>query len=145
MANRFGIDLMTAEDDDGNLDLVIKPNNDLLTTQDYEDSKTSVKFEGYYSIIRAILNRLNTVEGEYPFDPSYGTGIHLKVSQNREAGFEDDISLTVQEGLLQDDRVAEVVSVSTEVIANSILLVKAKIILIGDDSVSELVFPEMFI
>lgn len=141
MINRFGVDIKLDE----NGDIILNPNGDIMTTQDYEDSKNTVKFTGYWSVMTAIMNRLSTAPGTYPFDPTFGSNLPARVSKVIDSNFANSTSLVVSQALLQDDRVKKVVGVSTEIIGGNIVVIRATVILIGTDQVSELVFPEMFI
>ena len=141
MLNRFGTDLLL--DDNG--DIQLKDDGDLLSTQDYENKKKNAKFRGYYSAKRAITNSLFTFKTTYPFDPDYGVGVQSFVSTNVTRQMLSNLSLAVKNELMKESRISEVVDVNSEYIGNAYVLVTAKVILIGDDTVSEFVFPEIYI
>lgn len=139
--NRFGDDVFLSRDGD----IVFKDNGDVMTTRDYAAKKGDEPFTGYYAVLRALSNRLMTSPGTYPFDPSYGADIQSFISNNRDANFTANIASAVENALLEDDRVRSVDSVEVSVIAEHYIVISARVRLIGSDSVSELVFPEMFV
>lgn len=141
--NRFGVDIYLSTNDN---DIVLKPNGDPLNSQDYEDKRGDAKFVGYYNVVRSIANALGSVNGDYPFDPEFGANIQSMLSMPVTRQYLDNLSLAVRQELEKDDRIAEVASVKSEFSLNgAIVLVKANVVMIGDDTTSELVFPEMFI
>jgi phage baseplate assembly protein W len=141
MENRFGTDLILNEDGD----FVFNNNGDLMTTQDYENMRGDAPFVGYYSVLRALSNLLLTDEGEYPFDPGFGAGLNGAISKNITPEYKVKLQQSVAGMLKSDSRVESVISVSVEVVGGSIVVIGAKIKLVGNETVAEYVFPEMFI
>lgn len=141
MENRYGIDFILSEDGD----LIFKSNGDVMTTADYENQKGDAKFVGYYNVVRSILNRLISNRYDYPFDPGFGEGIEQYLSQPITPEFANNMSTLVSESLSKDDRISKVISVTTEIIAREIVIIRAQVKLTGDDTVSDLIFPRMYI
>ncbi len=136
----FGNDLILKDGD-----LVFAPNADLLTTRDYENNNQSTtKFDGYYNIIFSVFNRLNTVQGEIPFHPDYGTSLPLLVSKPNTKSMSELIKSEFYKVLEQDPRISKIISVTSESSGNQ-LNVKAELLLIGKSESSVFIFPNFFI
>jgi len=143
--NRFGTDFILDDDND----IVLTANDDVMTTIDYENQKrisgVVVPFVGYFSVQRALHNLLTTDISEYPMDPVFGSELMQMLSQSITPQFLTNVRMVVSEELLKDDRVQTVESVVASIIGGNMVMISARVKLIGDDRVSELTFPEIII
>lgn len=126
-------------------DLVFSPNSDIFTTRDYErNNAATTKFDGYYNIIFSVYNRLNTVVGEIPFHPDYGTKLPLLVSKPNTKATADMVKQEFYKVLEQDPRISAIDSIKVEQYGNQ-MNVKAELVLIGKSESSVFIFPNFFI
>ena len=143
--NRFGTDFILDDD----YDIVFDNNGDIMTTMDYENQKVlsgvNVPYTGYYSVLRSLYNLLMTDREEYPFDPPYGCGLQKILSSNITPEFLSNVRQVITEALEDDPKVQSVTSVVPEIVGGNMLFVKVSVKLVGDDTVSEMIFPEIVI
>lgn len=136
----YGNDLVLFDDD-----LVLGANGDFFTSSDYEaNNPTQTRFDGYYNIIFSAFNRLNTIRGEIPFHPEYGSSLALLVSRPNNKITADLIKQEFTDGLKSDPRIREVKRVDVEHSGNQ-MSVKAELVLSGKSESSIFVFPNFFI
>lgn len=140
MTNRFGNDILLSDGD-----IVVSPTGDLLTTEDYEKlNPEDARFEGYFSILYSIVSKLLTQKGDNVFEPEYGSVLSDLLSTPNSPNLKTQIRTAIQQALQEDDRVLSVNYVNVDQ-RDRYVFVKAGVILIGEDSVSELVFPNFVI
>lgn len=139
--NSYGIDLVTLDGD-----LILTDAGDFLTTTDYQNSvdPDGTKFDGYYGIVFSVFNRLNTIQGEIPFHPEYGTGLQLLVSKPNNDATAEQIKQAFYQVLEQDPRIQDIISVIVEQ-QGSQANVKAELLLTGKAESSIFIFPNFFI
>lgn len=138
MTYKYGNDLILF-----NGDLAISARGDLASTNDYEKTQ-SVPFDGYYNIIFSVFNRINTVVGELPIHPDYGSKLPLLVSKPGKQEFIDNLKNEINNALLQDQRISEVIT-SEISINGSFVSVKSEVVLTGRSDSSVFIFPNFYI
>lgn len=138
MSNKYGNDILIFDGD-----FVSSAKGDLSTAIDYEKSNV-FRFEGYYNMIFSIFNRLNTIRGEMPLHPEYGSSLPLLISKVNNISNNQSIIDAFNELLLDDPRIEEVESISIENIGNKVS-VAATIKLTGKSESSVFVFPNFYI
>lgn len=138
MSNKYGNDLILF-----NGDLAISARGDLASTNDYEKTQ-SVPFDGYYNIIFSVFNRINTVVGELPIHPDYGSKLPLLVSKPGKQEFIDNLKNEINNALLQDQRISEVIT-SEVSISGNFVSVKSEVVLTGRSDSSVFIFPNFYI
>lgn len=124
-------------------DLTVSAKGDLLTATDYENT-VGAKFDGYYNIIFSVFNRLNTVIGELPIHPDYGSNLPLIVSSPNNGAAVDSIRRAFEDLLLSDSRIESVDLIDVKQVDNKIA-VTANVLLTGRAESSVFVFPNFFI
>ena len=134
----FGTDILLKDGD-----LIFTPGADFMSTGDYELNNTP-KFSGYYNIIFSVFNRLNTLQGEIPFHPDYGTSLPLLVSKPNTGSMRQSIEVEFTKAILQDPRVSKIISIKVEP-QGSQVNVRAELQLIGKSESSVFIFPNFFI
>lgn len=138
MSSKYGNDLILFDGD-----LVVSARGDLATSTDYEKTQ-SVPFAGYYNIIFSVFNRINTVVGELPVHPDYGSRLPLLVSTPGKQEFVENVKEAINDALSQDSRISEVIT--SEVIINgSTVSVKSEVVLTGRADSSVFIFPNFYI
>lgn len=138
MTDKYGNDVIIFDGD-----LVISPKGDLLTATDYENTVGS-KFKGYYNIIFSVFNRLNTIIGELPIHPEYGSNLPLAVSSPNNSATLESIRKSFEDLLISDSRIQEVNLVTAKQIDNKISIT-ANVLLTGKAESSVFVFPNFYI
>lgn len=138
MSNKYGNDLILFDGD-----LVVSSRGDLATTNDYEKSQTPL-FEGYYNIIFSLFNRINTIVGELPLHPEYGTLVPLLVSTPANRDIQKKLEEELTQALLQDPRISDVIVTEVSVDGNKVSS-RAEVILTGKANSSIFIFPNFYI
>jgi phage baseplate assembly protein W len=138
MSNKYGNDLLLF-----NGDLVLSDNGDFLSSEDYE-KVSNPRFPGYYNIIFSVFNRMNTIIGELPLHPQYGSYLPLLVSQPNNKNALDKVKESFTELLNEDPRVKEVYFVDLTQSGNKIS-VKVNLLLNGKSEGTTFIFPNFFI
>jgi len=138
MSNKYGNDLILF-----NGDLAISARGDLSTSTDYEKTQ-SVPFAGYYNIIFSVFNRINTIVGELPIHPEYGSKLPLLVSTPGKQEFVDNLRNEINDALLQDQRISQVITSEVN-ISGSFVSVKSEVVLTGRADSSVFIFPNFYI
>jgi phage baseplate assembly protein W len=138
MNNKYGNDIIIFDGD-----LSISSKGDLLTASDYESTVNS-PFEGYYNIIFSIFNRLNTVIGELPLHPEYGSNLPIIISSPNNGAAIESIRKSFEDLLNGDPRIDSVDLVNINQSGDKIS-VTANILLTGRAESSVFVFPNFYI
>jgi phage baseplate assembly protein W len=138
MSNKYGNDLILFDGD-----LSISAKGDLASTNDYEKTQ-AVPFAGYYNIIFSVFNRINTVTGELPIHPTYGSRIPAIVSTPAKQEFIELLRQELSEALLQDPRVSEVLTTNI-IVDGSKVSAKSEVVLTGRSDSSVFIFPNFYI
>lgn len=138
MTDKYGNDLIIFDGD-----IVVSAKGDLLTAADYENT-VGTKFNGYYNIIFSIFNRLNTVIGELPLHPEYGSSLPLAVSKPNNSASIESVRKAFEDLLLSDSRIQAVDLIKVQQTDNKIS-VTANVLLTGKAESSVFVFPNFYI
>lgn len=138
MSSKYGNDLLLF-----NGDISISDNGDFQTTDDYESISTS-KFPGYYNLIFSVFNRMNTIRGELPIHPQYGSYLPLLISQPNNSFAAEKIKDSFKELLIEDPRVKEVYFIDVQQ-SGSKISVRANILLNGKSEGTTFIFPNFYI
>jgi phage baseplate assembly protein W len=138
MSNKYGNDVIIFDGD-----LAVSAKGDLLTATDYENTVGSL-FEGYYNIIFSVFNRLNTVIGELPLHPDYGSNLPIIVSSPNNSAAIESVRKAFEDLLNSDSRVESVDLVNINQSGDKIS-VTANLLLTGRAESSVFVFPNFYI
>lgn len=138
MINKYGNDIIIFDGD-----FAVSAKGDISTASDYENTVGSL-FEGYYNIIFSVFNRLNTVIGEIPLHPEYGSNLPVVVSKPNNASSIESIRKAFEDLLNSDSRIESVDLIDIKQSGNKIS-VTANLLLTGRAESSVFVFPNFFI
>jgi phage baseplate assembly protein W len=138
MSNKYGNDVIIFDGD-----LAVSAKGDLLTATDYENTVGSL-FEGYYNIIFSVFNRLNTVIGELPLHPDYGSNLPIIVSSPNNSAAIESVRKAFEDLLNSDSRIQSVDLVNINQSGDKIS-VTANLLLTGRAESSVFVFPNFYI
>ena len=136
--NKYGNDLLLFDSD-----LIISSRGDLMTSIDYEKA-ANPPFEGYYAMIFAIFNRLNTVRGELILHEEYGSELPILVSQPNNEVTVNVVRSIFEEIINEDPRVEQVDLIEVNQKDNKIS-VTAHLKLNGKAENTVFIFPNFYI
>lgn len=136
--SKYGNDLLLFDGD-----FAVSSRGDLFTINDYEKS-ANPPFEGYYNMIFAIFNRLNTVRGELVIHEEYGSELPILVSQPNNQVTLTTVKSIFEEIINEDPRVEQVDLINVLQKGNSIS-VTAHLKLNGKAENTIFIFPNFYI
>jgi phage baseplate assembly protein W len=136
--SKYGTDIILFDSD-----LTISSRGDLMTSLDYEKT-ANPPFEGYYAMIFAIFNRLNTVRGELVLHEEYGSELPILVSQPNNEVTLGVVRTIFEEIINEDPRVEEVDLIEVSQKDNRIS-VTAHLKLNGKAENTVFIFPNFYI
>lgn len=136
--SKYGNDLLLFDGD-----FAVSSRGDLFTINDYEKG-ANPPFEGYYNMIFAIFNRLNTVRGELIVHEEYGSELPILVSQPNNQVTLDVVKSIFEEIINEDPRVEQVDLIDASQKGN-VISVTAHLKLNGKAENTIFIFPNFYI
>lgn len=136
--NKYGTDVILFDND-----LTISSRGDLMTSLDYEKT-VNQPFDGYYSMIFSIFNRLNTVRGELILHEEYGSELPILISQPNNDVTLDVVRRVFEDIINEDPRVEQVDLIDVKQKDNKIS-VTAHLKLNGKAENTVFIFPNFYI
>jgi phage baseplate assembly protein W len=97
-----------------------------------------------HEITKIMFNRINTIVGELPIHPEYGSKLPLLVSTPGKQEFVDNLRNEINDALLQDQRISQVITSEVN-ISGSFVSVKSEVVLTGRADSSVFIFPNFYI